>query len=115
MDQETTNMIIKFELAHIPKGSKGSTQNKLRFHYVAYRRRGIAKGIKRAMSQSARANIIHRWFAADKNRVFTDLLSLWGFRGLFLFNSFFFRFLFFCHIIQPFSTYRKHIKWVELV
>ena len=47
MDREMINKIIKFELTHVPKGSKGSTQNKLRFHYVAYRRRGIAKGLSR--------------------------------------------------------------------
>ncbi len=47
MDKEMINRVLKFELEHIPKGSKGSTQNKLRFYYVAYRRRGIAKGLSR--------------------------------------------------------------------
>ena len=47
MNKEMINKIIKFELGHIPKGSKGSTQNKLRFYYVAYRRKGIAKGLPR--------------------------------------------------------------------
>jgi hypothetical protein len=41
------NKIIRFELEYIPKGSKGSNQNKLRFYYNAYRRRGMAKGKSR--------------------------------------------------------------------
>ena len=47
MNKEERNRIIKFELKYIPKGSKGSTQNKLRFHYVAHRRKGMAKGLSR--------------------------------------------------------------------
>lgn len=47
MNKEMINKIIKFEVKYIPKGSKGSTQNKLRFYYVAYRRKGIAKGLSR--------------------------------------------------------------------
>jgi len=44
MNKEMINKIIKFEVKYIPKGS---TQNKLRFYYVAYRRKGIAKGLSR--------------------------------------------------------------------
>jgi hypothetical protein len=47
MNKEMINKIIKFEVKYIPKGSKGSTQNKLRFYYVAYRRKGTAKGLSR--------------------------------------------------------------------
>jgi hypothetical protein len=41
------NEIIKQELEYIPKGSKGSIQNRLRFHYSAFRRKGISKGKSR--------------------------------------------------------------------
>jgi len=47
MKIEEINRIIRFELEYIPKGSKGSNQNKLRFYYNAYRRRGMAKGKSR--------------------------------------------------------------------
>jgi len=47
MEREMVNKIIKFELSYVPKGSKGSTQNRLRFYYVAYRRKGLAKGLSR--------------------------------------------------------------------
>lgn len=40
---EMTN-ILKSELKHIPKGSRGSTQNKLRIYYNAWRRRDLPKG-----------------------------------------------------------------------
>jgi hypothetical protein len=39
--------IIKGELQYIPKGSKGSVQNRLRFQYSASRRKGIATGKSR--------------------------------------------------------------------
>jgi hypothetical protein len=39
--------IIKQELEYIPKGSRGSIQNRLRFQYSALRRKGIAKGKSR--------------------------------------------------------------------
>jgi len=44
------NKIIKFELGCIPKGPKGSVQNKLRFYYNTYRRRGLVKGKQREES-----------------------------------------------------------------
>jgi len=44
---EEINRIIRFELEYIPKGSKGSNQNKLRFYYNTYRRKGMAKGKSR--------------------------------------------------------------------
>jgi len=44
---EEINRIIRFELEYIPKGSKGSTQNKLRFYYNTFRRKGMAKGKSR--------------------------------------------------------------------
>ena len=44
------NKIIKFELEYIPKGSKGSIQNKLRFYYNAYRRRDMVRGKQREES-----------------------------------------------------------------
>jgi len=47
MKKEEMNRIIKFELEYIPKGSTGSAQNKLRYHYNIFRRKGIAKGISR--------------------------------------------------------------------
>jgi hypothetical protein len=47
MERKMVNRIIKFELRYIPKGSKGTTQNRLRFYYVAYRRKGLAKGLSR--------------------------------------------------------------------
>ena len=50
MKREEMNKIIKFELGYIPKGPKGSVQNKLRFYYNAYRRRGLVKGKQREES-----------------------------------------------------------------
>ena len=47
MKKEEMNRIIKFELEYIPKGSTGSVQNKLRYHYNIFRRKGIVKGISR--------------------------------------------------------------------
>lgn len=47
MKKEEMNRIIKFELEYIPKGSTGSAQNKLRYHYNILRRKGIVKGISR--------------------------------------------------------------------
>lgn len=47
MKRMEMNEIIKQELEYIPKGSKGSMQNRLRFQYSALRRRGIAKGKSR--------------------------------------------------------------------
>ena len=50
MKREEMNKIIKFELGYIPKGSRGSIQNKLRFYYNAYRRRDLARGKQREES-----------------------------------------------------------------
>ena len=36
--------IVKSELDHIPKGPRGSTQNKLRIFYNAWRRRDLLRG-----------------------------------------------------------------------
>jgi len=36
--------IVKSELDHIPKGPRGSTQNKLRIYYNAWRRRDLLRG-----------------------------------------------------------------------
>jgi hypothetical protein len=47
MKKDEMNRIIKFELEYIPKGSTGSVQNKLRYHYNIFRRKGIVKGISR--------------------------------------------------------------------
>jgi len=47
MKREEMNRIIKFELEYIPKGSTGSIQNKLRYHYNIFRRKGIGKGKSR--------------------------------------------------------------------
>jgi hypothetical protein len=44
MKRAEINEIIKQELEYIPKGSKGSIQNRLRFQYSAFRRKGITKG-----------------------------------------------------------------------
>ena len=44
MKRTEINDLIKQELEYIPKGSKGSIQNKLRFQYTAYRRKGIING-----------------------------------------------------------------------
>ena len=47
MKRAEINETIKQELEYIPKGSKGSIQNRLRFRYSAFRRKGIAKGKSR--------------------------------------------------------------------
>jgi len=47
MKRAEINEIIKQELEYIPKGSKGSIQNRLRFKYSASRRKGITKGKSR--------------------------------------------------------------------
>jgi len=47
MKRAEINEIIKQELEYIPKGSKGSIQNRLRFQYSAFRRKGITKGKSR--------------------------------------------------------------------
>ena len=47
MKREEINRIIKFELEYIPKSSTGSIQNKLRYHYNIFRRKGIVKGMSR--------------------------------------------------------------------
>lgn len=36
--------IVKSELDHIPKGPRGSPQNKLRIYYNAWRRRDLLRG-----------------------------------------------------------------------
>ncbi len=47
MKRMEMNEMIKHELEYIPKGSRGSIQNRLRFQYSASRRKGIAKGMSR--------------------------------------------------------------------
>jgi hypothetical protein len=47
MKRVEINELIKRELEYIPKGSKGSVQNRLRFQYSAFRRKGIIKGKSR--------------------------------------------------------------------
>ena len=47
MKRAEINETIKHELEYIPKGSKGSIQNRLRFRYSAFRRKGITKGKSR--------------------------------------------------------------------
>jgi len=47
MKRVEINEIIKQELEYIPKGSKGSIQNRLRFQYSASRRKGITQGKSR--------------------------------------------------------------------
>ena len=47
MKREEMNRTIKFELEYIPKGSTGSIQNKLRYYYNIFRRKGIVKGLSR--------------------------------------------------------------------
>ena len=44
MKREEMTRIVKSELEHIPKGSKGSTQNRLRIYYNAWRRRDLLRG-----------------------------------------------------------------------
>lgn len=47
MKIEEMNRIIKFELEYIPNGSSGSIQNKLRYYYNLFRRKGMVKGWSR--------------------------------------------------------------------
>ena len=47
MKRAEINELIKQELEYIPKGSKGSIQNRLRFRYSAFRRKGLTKGKSR--------------------------------------------------------------------
>jgi hypothetical protein len=47
MKRAEINEMIKQELVYIPKGTKGSIQNRLRFQYSASRRKGIATGKSR--------------------------------------------------------------------
>ncbi|KPV65388.1 MAG: hypothetical protein AOA65_0179 [Candidatus Bathyarchaeota archaeon BA1] len=44
MKREEMVRIVKSELEHIPKGSKGSTQNRLRIYYNAWRRKDLLSG-----------------------------------------------------------------------
>ena len=44
MKREEMTKIVKSELKHIPKGPKGSTQNRLRIYYNAWRRRNLLRG-----------------------------------------------------------------------
>ena len=44
MKREEMTRIVKSELEHIPKGPKGSTQNRLRIYYNAWRRRDLLRG-----------------------------------------------------------------------
>lgn len=44
MKRAEVNELIKQELVYIPKGEKGSVQNRLRFKYSASRRKGLANG-----------------------------------------------------------------------
>ena len=44
MKREEMTKIVKSELKHIPKGSKGSVQNRLRIYYNAWRRRDLLSG-----------------------------------------------------------------------
>ena len=44
MKREEMTRIVKSELEHIPKGSKGSVQNRLRIYYNAWRRRDLLTG-----------------------------------------------------------------------
>lgn len=50
MKIEEMNRIIRFELEYIPNGSSGSIQNKLRYYYNLFRRKGIVKGWSREES-----------------------------------------------------------------
>jgi len=47
MKRAEIDEMIKQELVYIPKGTKGSIQNRLRFRYSAFRRKGIANGKSR--------------------------------------------------------------------
>ena len=62
--REEMNKIIKFELGYIPKGSRGSIQNKLRFYYNAYRRRDLARGKQREESLAS-SNLYFPYFSND--------------------------------------------------
>jgi len=50
MKKPEMERIIRSELEYIPNGSSGSTQNKLRFFYNGFRRKGMVKGITREES-----------------------------------------------------------------
>ena len=65
------NKIIKFELGYIPKGSKGSLQNKLRFYYNAYRRRDLARGEQREESLKDAVNRLKEDYP-DFNPIFDE-------------------------------------------
>jgi hypothetical protein len=70
-------------LGHIPKGVKGSTQNKLRFYYVAYRRRGLAKGFSRGQCLMEAIDKLRTEYPGfnpdfDKNFFQTRKKSFWG-------------------------------------
>ena len=44
MKREEMVKLVRSELEHIPKGLKGSTQNRLRIYYNAWRRRDLLTG-----------------------------------------------------------------------
>lgn len=44
MKREEMTRIVKSELEHIPKGPRGSAQNRLRIYYNAWRRRDLLRG-----------------------------------------------------------------------
>ncbi|MFQ6081721.1 MAG: hypothetical protein ACE5OW_08645 [Candidatus Bathyarchaeia archaeon] len=69
MKREEMNKIIEFELGYIPKGSKGSVQNKLRFYYNAYRRRDMVRGKQREESLKEAINRLKEDYP-DFNPVF---------------------------------------------
>ena len=69
MKREEMNRIIKFELGYIPKGSRGSIQNKLRFYYNVYRRRDMVRGKQREESLKAAINRLREDYP-DFNPVF---------------------------------------------
>ena len=50
MKRQEMEKIIQSELEYIPNGSSGSIQNKLRFFYNGFRRKGMAKGLTREES-----------------------------------------------------------------
>jgi hypothetical protein len=57
MKRQEMEKIIKSELEYIPNGSSGSTQNKLRFFYNGFRRKGMVKGMTR---EDSLIEAIHR-------------------------------------------------------
>lgn len=68
---EEMNKIIKFELECIPRGPKGSIQNKLRFYYNAYRRRDLARGKQREESLKDAINRLKEEYP-DFNSMFDE-------------------------------------------